>query len=774
LETVVTRLVVTHWTSDLAITQTLVFFGVIAGVALGQSRFSKPVVILIAVVYGLFLICWQTSLSLEVDLQWSTRLGMISNRIFGSIHDWFSGVKLQDSLLFLVMMYILFWVVAVHAGFMVTRYGHAWQAVLPGGLALAVIDWYDRYTTRHSWYLAVFVFFALTLIGRVTYILRNQRWKETRTTLKPHLDFEFIRYTLILALVIILLSWGAPALANEAMPAAQKALEPIAHIWSNFRDKVDEALAPLRSTLIYINNPYGPNASLGLGNDLPATLNFTVKAPTDPPENLRFYWRARTYDSYGEGQWFSTINKRIEYYAHPDELALPKDLGRWPGSFLITTSIGFSTIIMPSQPLWTDRPGQVEFAENPDGTIDLSLFRPAPALRAGQTYTAQALVANATVAELRSAGTNYPTWVTNRYLQLPGTITNRTRQLAQDITTGLDTPYDKAEAITNYLRQNITYAEVIKADLPAEQDPIDWFLFSIKTGFCNYYSSAEVILLRTLGIPARWVVGYAEGEPAEGDIFFVRAKDSHSWPEIYFPSYGWVEFEPTASQSAILRLPGEVNAVPSNNAQGQMPINRQRQFEEEMQQLEKERNQSAASTSLRNTANLAYGLLVIPLLFGAGFLTWYYRKHKTLPSLWLFGIRLNLHNSPILLEKALLRMGVKPPKAVQTWARQAELPLLSRAYMEINYALKRMNQPPALNDTPAERAQALGEILPTAQESAWRLVIQYQIGTFSNQEADAASAIVAGSEIRNLSIKVMAQRWLSRLQLLQGENRSSS
>jgi len=90
-------------------------------------------------------------------------------------------------------------------------------------------------------------------------------------------------------------------------------------------------------------------------------------------------------------------------------------------------------------------------------------------------------------------------------------------------------PYDKGEAIP-----------------PPGYDPVDWFLNVQHVGFSNYYASAMVTMLRSLGIPSRMVVGFAPGEwDDERDAWVVRSKHYHAWPEVYFPQYGWVEFEPT-------------------------------------------------------------------------------------------------------------------------------------------------------------------------------------------------------------------------------------
>ena len=94
-----------------------------------------------------------------------------------------------------------------------------------------------------------------------------------------------------------------------------------------------------------------------------------------------------------------------------------------------------------------------------------------------------------------------------------------------------------ADAITQYLRSNITYSSTVE-NPPSGQDALDWFLFDSKKGFCNYYATAEVVLLRSVGIPARMVVGFAQGEFEQPNLYVVRERDAHAWPEVYFPGLG--------------------------------------------------------------------------------------------------------------------------------------------------------------------------------------------------------------------------------------------
>ena len=139
------------------------------------------------------------------------------------------------------------------------------------------------------------------------------------------------------------------------------------------------------------------------------------------------------------------------------------------------------------------------------------------------------------------------------YLQLPR-LDPRIPALAEKVTASSTTNYGRAKTIESYLRQNIGYT----LELPGvESDPLANFLFQRKKGHCEYFASSMVIMLRTLGIPARVVNGFRGGEYNDlNQTYIIRGRDAHSWVEVYFPEYGWVTFDPTPSSPA-----GEQNDV---------------------------------------------------------------------------------------------------------------------------------------------------------------------------------------------------------------------
>ena len=133
-----------------------------------------------------------------------------------------------------------------------------------------------------------------------------------------------------------------------------------------------------------------------------------------------------------------------------------------------------------------------------------------------------------------------------RYLQLPESLDPRVVALAGSILVNARARnrYDAAKAIESHLQREYGYSLQMRAGGP---DPLADFLFNVKTGHCEYFSTAMAVMLRTYGVAARVVNGFLPGEYNEAaGAFTVRQSDAHSWVEVYFPeSRAWVTFDPT-------------------------------------------------------------------------------------------------------------------------------------------------------------------------------------------------------------------------------------
>jgi hypothetical protein len=129
------------------------------------------------------------------------------------------------------------------------------------------------------------------------------------------------------------------------------------------------------------------------------------------------------------------------------------------------------------------------------------------------------------------------------YLEVPNNL-DRVRALAQRITEGVPTPYEKAIAIQTWLERNCPYT-LLEEAAPPGQDAVEYYLFTTKEGACDLVGSAMALMCRAVGIPARVAVGYSHDQPdAVTGAYPVSQADAHLWVELYFPSYGWVTFNP--------------------------------------------------------------------------------------------------------------------------------------------------------------------------------------------------------------------------------------
>ncbi|MBI2681610.1 MAG: DUF3488 domain-containing protein [Acidobacteriales bacterium] len=159
-----------------------------------------------------------------------------------------------------------------------------------------------------------------------------------------------------------------------------------------------------------------------------------------------------------------------------------------------------------------------------------------------RSYRATAIPRTPTVAQRAAAQPQYPQEISDAYLQVPR-IDPRVRELAESITRNVQSPYEKAAAIEGYLLKNFTYTLQLES---GGDDPLADFLLVRKRGHCEYFASAMAILLREVGVPTRIVNGFRGGELNDiSGSYIVRARDAHSWVEVYIAGHGWTEFDPT-------------------------------------------------------------------------------------------------------------------------------------------------------------------------------------------------------------------------------------
>jgi hypothetical protein len=208
-------------------------------------------------------------------------------------------------------------------------------------------------------------------------------------------------------------------------------------------------------------------------------------------------------------------------------------------TYTVTTGIKTDIMLMAGSFVSADSPTLVQVSAGE--VVDVRTPR---ILRPGEKYTVTSSFFSPSPGGLAGAGGGYPQSINDYYLQLPADFPDSVRELTKNLTVNATTPYEKVLAINKYLAK-IPYEAEIKAP-PKGADPVEYFLFEQKSGFCLYYASAMATMLRSVGVPSRLAVGYLPGEPGEevGE-YLLKDKDYHAWPQVYFAGYGWIDFEAT-------------------------------------------------------------------------------------------------------------------------------------------------------------------------------------------------------------------------------------
>lgn len=293
---------------------------------------------------------------------------------------------------------------------------------------------------------------------------------------------------------------------------------------------------------------------------LDQTVVMRVELPdhgSAPPDTL--YFRGAAYDRYNGTTWSSSFARR-------------RTLGRSEeGAFRVSDRHLFGTepdgwrqdILIEA--LDTPALFGVPFVQAVEGNVPViqadgmgGLYLPHPPGTRLQ-YTAFSLPTRLLPVDRVATSFTYSDEIRRHYLQLPGE-TGRVGTLAEAVTKQAKTPYERTVAVERHLRASYRYSLEVGSRVPA--NPVEEFLFVRKTGYCEHYATAMVMMLRHLGIPARLVTGYLHGEWNDfGGYYTVRQRDAHAWVEVYFPQSGWILFDPTPSAGAFVATPVWTQAV---------------------------------------------------------------------------------------------------------------------------------------------------------------------------------------------------------------------
>jgi transglutaminase-like putative cysteine protease len=744
------RLYNTKWAWGLETAIILALTGVLIGMALGFSKFRHWAVFWLTFGYSIPIVIMVLGGILYRGISWLERLSDLGDRLAYALSLFMTKQTVHDTILFIVFMALVSWIIGLMAGYAMTRYGNFIGAVVPAGVVLFIIQLYDPGKANNNTFLAVYFFLGLLFLGRMTYVQRRIFWKEQRLSLLTESRADLNISLVVVTLAAVLLVWLAPT-SLKSFANAKTAWENFTRPLRDVQEDLGQAVGGLQgggklSTVQF----YGEALALGNQAATGETAYFRIQTPL-ANSTSRYYWRVRSYNIFLNDQWLAGNVSSTPFSPEGADLLLTDPEGVMSNFEFSVLSTNLAELVTPARPVWVSYASNLIFVQDLQGKMDPIQFQPNAPVLAGENYSVRANMYEPTITQLRSAGGAYPDWVTKNYLQLPEGLSAEIISLAEWITADSKTPYDMAAAITQYLRSNISYATAVE-DPPAGRDPVAWFLFDSKSGFCNYYATAEVIMLRAVGIPARMAAGFAQGEYESPDTYVVRLRDEHAWPEVYFPGVGWVEFEPTVSQAPLTRSQDESSA-----SAGQVDTEKPTGPRLTGRNIPEEAEEIGVDLGSKKSVNLYLRLL----------LTW--AIINIILSMHIFGAFDRILKAdqgflqkplPVLLKSFFEKRALTPPGWLLRWAYRAELNPVERSFITVYRSLQWLGMKSSPAQTPAEAANVLSGLLPEVSSEIYSLSNEYQRHLYSHTHGYLPLVRRAEKIIRKEARRVaIQQRW---------------
>lgn len=485
--------------------------------------------------------------------------------------DWARGVQAggayQDDFVFLTLFGVIFW-------------------LLGGVTALLSL------TTRNGlivgtpalWVLATFLFYGrqgrlLILIGFAAAILLHvlldqqrmeKRWARYRADFSPMLLADRM---LSVGAAAVLIGLTAAFMPNVVIrPLAYRVYQTMTPVYDSVDDVTERMFPDLkggRRGLGRLGTGL-PNrflleggAELGRYEVMRVSTNYPFGAVTEmgdmPP---RLYMRRGTFVNYDGRGWSNSGQQRDAAYDANRDWRSEDD---WPGRVALTQRVRLTspTAVLPAagEPAMFRTEYELERRGGDDLVSVWSGTGPV------DRYEVVSFVPAMSVESLRAL----PAWGQEDaelppemvpHLGIPETITPRTRDLAERLAVGHGDPFSIAESIESHLR-GIEYNLEVPGPPPGA-DVADFFLFDLRQGYCDYYTTAFAVLARLNGLPTRFATGHIGGYwDLESGEWTITEAEAHSWPEVYFPEIGWVPFEPTAGRPT-LRRQASLRAIPDS------------------------------------------------------------------------------------------------------------------------------------------------------------------------------------------------------------------
>jgi transglutaminase-like putative cysteine protease len=719
----------TGWAADLDQVELLAVIGVVLGLLIGRSIFPAVVNHIFFTLFTLIIPLWLFTARMTPDGEWLPRLAVIVQRANLAIVQSISGRSVQDPLIFIIFCSYFFWLTGYYAGYGYSHRWNPWQGLLAAAGIFGVVDFYTGSPAGSLWGGAALVLCLFLLAARLFWIGQKKEWDKNGVLVEKEADDSVLRLAGITAILLVLFCWNLQTIIRAFTPGTPENVK-VSEIWKTVQSGMQNNFASLQSTTS-LTGTY--TAGMQLGNQAPLQQDpaFQVRILSGPTAPGRYYWRVRVYEDYLDGRWQI---KRTQNFASK---ALESGaVNRLTGYSMVKAQYIWQSAdgtIIPYAGRFSglDIPYHLESSDVSASVPGDGMLYPQKALIPNSLFILESAVFSGNPDVLRAIPYSVPPQIAENYLQIPSTVPARVKELGASIAVG-DTVFDKINAVNAYLRKGYEYKSQIST-IPSGKDPIDWFLFESRQGFCNYFASAEVLLLRSAGIPARLAVGYSQGEKTDFG-FQVRLNNGHAWPEVYFSDLGWIPFEPTPIQPDLPYASGS-NTNSQNNTNDLTSEERRGGIQPESSQPTETLQDDSPSEPPVPGWIYGLGLVAVVILAGIGIWLMYFRKNsKKLPRLSLIILNwLQAHN-------------ISVPDWLSWWNWYTGLSDLAVQYYWIEKMALFTGLVKSMPGTPSELLSSLVRQIPELRSTAarFRYGLYYELYSedknYDLQECKAAGA----------------------------------
>ncbi|HUY79022.1 MAG TPA: transglutaminase domain-containing protein [Ktedonobacterales bacterium] len=565
------------WAPGLEILTPVMALGILLGYVATQQRLLPDVLVhALVTVIGVAFAFYQTAGTVEGG----NKLSLLNHTV-----TWFRlavnpNANSSDNRVFLLFLATLTFLLSYVSYWLVFRTRRPWLMALANGVVLLInLNWT---TSDQYFFLVLYLLAVMLLMVRFTLAENTRHWRAIGLRFSPDLGWDFMQAGVFFAVVVVLLPNLLPL--GPASASLERSLSAANNPWQQAQIRLQAIFggaggkgaggAGFFSTNLNLVNNFDPTNTQIMHYQ--TTLGTKSNPQTDPSQ----YLITQAYDTY-DGQHAWSPAPATTQRAYDTDAVLPQSSRS--SSYRYDTY----TITLDTAATLANGGGSNVFAPGGEGAIfsipthvEFSIVSGVPSspiawasqsvLGANSSYQATGYVSTATAAELAQVPyptqdpntSDYPDNVLSEYLPGDtGYISGTVQQRAAQETKGAATMYQAAVDLENYLQTSFTYATHMPTP-PNNQDDVAWFL-NLKYGFCTWFASAMALMARSLGMPARIVSGYTAGTfDPRTNSYIVRDSQAHTWTQVYFGQYGWINFEPTASFSRFIR-PQPITAAPS-------------------------------------------------------------------------------------------------------------------------------------------------------------------------------------------------------------------